>query len=87
MSASIIAITDLLEDAIMHREICPQAGAAAYERVRDVVHLLSEGSLSLDEARHLALADLRQALATPRLPDALHKRNRVGSTNLEHCHA
>lgn len=87
MSASILAIADIIEDAMMHREICNHVGSAAYERVRDVHHLVQEGSMSPDEARHLALADLRQVLATPHLPDALHKRNRVAVRALETYHA
>jgi hypothetical protein len=73
MSASILAITDIIEDAIMHREVCPHQGAAAYKRVVDVNALLKEGTLSLDEARHHALHDLKRALETPRFPDAAAK--------------
>lgn len=86
-ASSILAIADIIEDAMMHREICNHAGLAAYERVRDAQQLLQEGSVSPDEARHMALADLRRALETPRLPDALHKRNRVASRALETYHA
>lgn len=48
-------------------------GAAAYKRVVDVNALLKEGTLSLDEARHHALHDLKRALETPRFPDAAAK--------------
>lgn len=73
MSASILAIADIIEDALMHRHICPHQGAAAYKRVVDVNALLAEGTLSLDEARHHALHDLKRALETPRFPDAAAK--------------
>lgn len=85
--SSLLAIADIIEDAMMHREICPHTGKAAYERVRDIVHLVRDGSLGPDEARHLALLALKSALDTPRLPDALTKRLLTRKTDMELHHA
>jgi len=87
MTANLEAIADVIEDAMMFREICPHAGGAAYQRVRDIHHLVRDGSMGLDEARHLALLDLKRALDTPRLPDALTKRLLTRTTDMELHHA
>lgn len=87
MTAHLLGIADVIEDAFTNRETCPHAGKAAYERVRDIVHLVRDGSLGADEARHLALLALKSALDTPRLPDALTKRVQARRTDLEIHHA
>jgi len=85
--SNLLAIADIIEDATMHREVCPHTGGAAYQRVRDIHHLVKDGSLGPDEARHLALLALKNALDTPRLPDALTKRVQSRRTDLEIHHA
>ena len=85
--SNLLAIADIVEDAMMHREICPHVGGAAYQRVRDIHHLVNDGSLGADEARHLALRALKSALDTPRLPDALTKRVQARRTDMEIHHA
>lgn len=87
MTANLEGIADVIEDAFLYREICLHTGKAAYERVRDIAHLVRDGSLGTDEARHLALLALKNALDTPRLPDALTKRLLTRKTDLELHHA
>ncbi|MFC5394493.1 hypothetical protein [Bosea vestrisii] len=85
--SNLLAIADIIEDAMMHREVCPHAGGGAYQRVRDIAHLVKDGSLGPDEARHLALLALKSALDTPRLPDALTKRVQSRRADMELHHA
>lgn len=87
MTANLEAIADVIEDAMMFREACPHTAGAAYQRVKDIAHLVRDGSLGPDEARHLALRALKSALDTPRLPDALTKRVQSRRTDLEIHHA
>lgn len=87
MTAHLLGIADIIEDAYTNRQVCPHAGKAAYERVRDIVHLVNDGSMRTDEARHLALLALKSALDTPRLPDALTQRMATRRTDLELHHA
>ena len=87
MTSNLEIIADVIEDAMMHREVCPHTAGAAYQRVKDIAHLVRDGSLGSDEARHLALLALKSTLDTPRLPDALTKRSQSRRTDLEIRHA
>lgn len=87
MTANLEAIADVIEDALMFRQVCPHTGGGAYQRVKGIAHLVKDGSMGPDEARHLALLALKSALDTPRLPDALTKRQLTRKTDLELTHA